>query len=83
MTRNPPDPLAEQFITLIRDELSKRGITIKEFAELLGVTRQSVSEVLNKPSRVQSNTMFTYCRALDLAVTLEVKDVRKRTKPKG
>ena len=57
------------FATLVYRELDRLGITITEYAALLGVSPVAVRKALNKDSVaiVQRGTLYKYARGLGLS----------------
>lgn len=55
------------FVSALRAELNKRGLTVAELAKRLGKSRASVYALLNADAtRVFDGTVYSYAEALEL-----------------
>lgn len=74
MTEKPTaDALALEFVAIIRKEMTRRKMTMSALAELVGVPRQNVSELLNHPGAIRTSTIEKWFNALDMHPQLKAK----------
>lgn len=65
------DPLAAQFVELVRRELERQGISVSELARMVGVPQQNASRLLNDERPITTATIVRYLEALGISPRLE------------